>query len=71
MEGASTIELDSHADTFVMGKSFLLHSTDGTMVDVAPFTNDLATIKDIKVGSGVTAHDAADGQTYLLGQDEN
>ena len=49
------IELDSHADTTVFGKKFILLSYTGRECDVAPYTETYNAIKNITIVSGANA----------------
>jgi hypothetical protein len=50
-------EIDTRADTVCAGSTFLLHESTGKVVDVSGFHDSLGAIKDIQVGTCVTAVD--------------
>jgi Reverse transcriptase (RNA-dependent DNA polymerase) len=50
-------EIDTRADTLCAGSTFLLHETTGKVVDVTGFHESLDTIKNIQVGTCITAID--------------
>jgi Reverse transcriptase (RNA-dependent DNA polymerase) len=58
-------ELDSHADTCVLGNNFIIYSESGQTVTVAPYS-DKYKPKTVAVASGGTAYDHDDGITYIL-----
>ena len=60
-------EIDTRANTFCTGKTFLLHEHLGNVVDVGGFHPSLAVIKYIPIGLVVTAYDLPDGETIMLG----
>ena len=66
-DGPSRNEDDSHADTCVVGKNFLvLHQTKRT-VTVEPFSPDLGTVEEVPIVSAVTAYECdRTGRVYLL-----
>ena len=61
------LEMDSHADTCVLGKNCIqLHST-GRECDVFPYTDDYDGITDVPIVSGATAWtDQETGETFIL-----
>ena len=61
------IELDSHADTTVFGKNFVLLSYTGRECDVAPYTDTYDAIKNIPIVSAATAWTSLEStETYIL-----
>ena len=59
-------ELDSHADTCVVGDTFQVLTTTDTTCTVHGFHSKLEPIAEVPVVSAGAAYDAADGTTYLL-----
>ena len=60
-------ELDSHADTCVAGDNTLLISENNTTCNVNGYCSELATLKDIPLGTVATAwEDPNSGKTTLL-----
>ena len=63
----STIELDSHADTIVFGRNFLLLHSSGKECSVAPFTDAYKSIKNVPIVTAATAWTSQyTGETYIL-----
>ena len=61
------IELDSHADTTVFGKCFILLSYTGRECDVAPYTETYDAIKNIPIVLAATAWTSLEStETYIL-----
>ena len=67
-KGENESHLDSHADTSACGSNMIV--LDGTItdyVDVAPFSDEYTPIKDVPIGTCVTAYDSAEnGETIIL-----
>ena len=62
-----TIELDSHADTTVFGKNFLILHYTGRECDVLPYTDTYESVKGVPIVSAATAWTCQQsGQTYIL-----
>ena len=62
-----TIELDSHADTTVFGRNFLVISYTGRECDVLPYTDTYESVKGVPIVTAATAWTCQDtGQTYIL-----
>ena len=62
-----TIELDSHADTTVFGRNFLIISYTGRECDVMPYTDTYESVKGVPIVTAATAWTCLDsGQTYIL-----
>ena len=62
----STVEADSHADTFVAGKNCVpLHYTERTC-DVEPYSDDYAPMKDVPIITAATGYTSASGLNYIL-----
>ena len=60
-------ELDSHADTTVFGKNFILLSYTGRECDVEPYTETYDAIKNIPIVSAATAWTSLEStETYIL-----
>ncbi|MFM8622587.1 MAG: hypothetical protein ACKOB3_04325, partial [Holophagaceae bacterium] len=61
------IELDSHADTCVLGANFVILSYTGRVCDVAPYSPEYDSIKNIPIVSGATAWTLpSTGETFIL-----
>ena len=61
------IELDSHADTNVFGKNFILLSYTSRECDVAPYTETYYSIKNIPIVSAATAWTSLEStETHIL-----
>jgi hypothetical protein len=58
-------EIDTRADTVCAGSTFILHESTGKVVDVSGFHEHLDTIRNIQVGTCVTALDL-DNQTIIV-----
>jgi hypothetical protein len=65
--GEGRIELDTHADTCVLGKNFLLLEYSGRVCDVYPYSDEYQAVKDVPIVSGATAvQDNETGEVYIL-----
>ena len=63
----SRMELDTHADTVVLGKNCVILSHTGRECDVSPYTDFYDAIKGVPIVSGATAWTSQrDGETYIL-----
>ena len=61
------IELDSHADTTVFGKNFILLSYIGRECDLEPYTETYDAIKNIQIVLAATAWTSLEStETYIL-----
>ena len=61
------IELDSHADTCVLGKNFIVLHYTGRECDVVPFTDQYDAVSGVAIVSGATAYtDQETGETFVL-----
>ena len=60
-------EIDTRADKFCAGQTFLLHEATGMVVDVGGFHPSLPVMKDVPIGTAITAYDTSDGETIILG----
>ena len=61
------MELDSHADTCVLGINFVILEYSGRVCDVYPYSQEYTAIKDVPIVKGATAvQDQATGETYIL-----
>jgi hypothetical protein len=58
-------ELDSHADTCVLGRNFIIYSQSGQTCTVVPYSDNYKP-KTVAIASGGTAYDHDDGVTYIL-----
>ena len=62
----STVEADSHADTFVAGKNCIpLHYTERTC-DVQPYSDDYAPMTNIPIITAATGYTSKTGLNYIL-----
>ena len=62
-----SVELDTHADTCVLGKNFIVLSYTGRECDVYPYSQDYEAIRNIPIVSGATAvQDRVTGETLIL-----
>jgi hypothetical protein len=62
-----TIEMDTHADTCVLGSNFILLSRTGRICDVYPYSDAYDAIKDIPIVTGATAtQDEQTGEVFIL-----
>ena len=60
-------DIDNHADAHCMGANFAPLYFTGYTCDVAPFSSEHKSMKDVKIGSGATAcDDPITGKTYIL-----
>ena len=61
------MEMDSHADTVVLGRNCVILSYTGRECDVSPYTDSYEAIKGVSIVTGATAWTSqVDGQTYIL-----
>ena len=60
-------EIDTRADTFCAGQTFILQEPTGLVVDVGGFHPSLPIMKDIPIGLAATAYDLPTGETIILG----
>ena len=61
------VEMDSHADTSVLGKNFVILSSTGRECDVYPYTDSYDGIKGVQIVSGATSWTCQDtGETFIL-----
>lgn len=61
------VELDSHADTTVFGRNFVVMSYSGKECDVMPYSDNYEAVKDIPIVTAATAWtDKETAQTYIL-----
>jgi hypothetical protein len=61
------MELDSHADTVVLGRNCVILSYTGRECDVSPYTDVYDAIKGVPIVSGATAWTSqSTGDTYIL-----
>jgi hypothetical protein len=51
----SRLELDSHADTIVLGRNCVILSHTGRECDVSPYTQTYKAITDVPIVTGATA----------------
>ena len=62
-----SLELDSHADTTVFGKNFLVIGYTGRECDVMPYTDTYESVKGVPIVTAATAWTCLDsGRTYIL-----
>jgi hypothetical protein len=63
----SRLELDSHADTIVLGRNCVILSYTGRECDVSPFTAAYNSITNVPIVTGATAWTSQNtGVTYIL-----
>lgn len=60
------VELDTHADTCMLGKTFAVLEDTGQRCEVTPWSDSYKSIKNIAVVKGGTALDTYDGKTVIL-----
>ena len=61
------IELDSHADTIVLGSNFVVIHFTGREYDVSPYTDACKPIKSVKIScTGTAWTSSASDKTYVL-----
>ena len=61
------VEMDSHADTCVLGKNFIILHASGRVCDVFPFTQTYEGIEGVQIVTGATAWTCPEtGETYIL-----
>ena len=61
------IELDTHADTCVLGTNFIILHYTGRVCDVSPYSSEYESVKNVPIVSGATAWtDRQTGETYIL-----
>ena len=64
---SSRIELDSHADTIVLGSNCVILHHTGKVCEVSPYSDDYEAIKNIPVVCGTMLWtDTVDNQEYIL-----
>jgi hypothetical protein len=62
----STVEIDSHADSFVAGKNCIpMHYTEQSC-DVQPYSDDYAPVKNVPIVTAATGYTSASGMNYIL-----
>jgi len=62
----STVEVDSHADSFVAGKNCIpMHYTERSC-DVQPYSDDYAPVKNVPIVTAATGYTSANGLNYIL-----
>ncbi len=61
------MEMDSHADTVVLGRNCVILKYTGRECDVSPYTDLYEAIKGVPIVTGATAWTSqVDGQTHIL-----
>ena len=64
---SSRIELDSHADTIVLGSNCVILHHTGKVCEVSPYSDDYEAIKNVPVVCGATLWtDTVDNQEHIL-----
>ena len=64
---AGNIELDTHADTCVLGQNFVVLHYTGRVTDVYGYSKELGAIRDIPIVTGATAvQNSVTGDTIIL-----
>jgi hypothetical protein len=62
----STVEVDSHADSFVAGKNCVpMHYTERSC-DVQPYSDDYAPVQNVPIVTAATGYTSATGLNYIL-----
>lgn len=62
-----TNELDSHADTCVLGRNFIVAQYSGRECDVVPYSSDYAAVTGVPIVTGATAWtDQHTGETWII-----
>jgi hypothetical protein len=62
----STVEVDSHADSFVAGKNCIpMHYTERSC-DVQPYSDDYAPVKNVPIVTAATGYTSSNGLNYIL-----
>ena len=62
-----TVELDSHADTTVFGRNFLILGYTGRECDVMPYTDTYESVKGVPIVTAATAWtNLESGETFIL-----
>jgi hypothetical protein len=62
----STVEIDSHADSFVAGKNCIpMHYTERSC-DVQPYSDDYAPVKNVPIVTAATGYTSSNGRNYIL-----
>ena len=59
------LDLDSHADTCVLGKQFHIFEYTGEECNVSPYSKEYDPVT-VKIGHGKCAYDMPDGTTCIL-----
>jgi len=59
-------ETDSNADTYCLGKNWLIYGYTTRLADVYPYDSSYAPIKNVPIVSGVTAYTDCNGIIYIL-----
>ena len=63
----SCMELESHANTVVFGRNFVVIQFTGRECDVAPYTEAYDAIKSVRIATAGTSYTSQEtGQTYIL-----
>jgi hypothetical protein len=63
----SRLELDSHADTIVLGRNCIVLAHTGRECDVSPYTDSYESIKGVSIVTGATAWTSqVTGETCIL-----
>jgi len=59
--------MDTHADTCVLGENFVIMAYTGRVCDVAPYSSQYESIKDVPIVTGATAWTSREsGETLIL-----
>jgi hypothetical protein len=62
----STVEVDSHADTFVAGKNCVPLNYTARTCDVQPYSDDYDPVKNVPIITAATGYTSASGLNYIL-----
>jgi hypothetical protein len=62
----STVEVDSHADSFVAGKNCIPMNYTERSCDVQPYSDDYAPVKNVPIVTAATGYTSSTGLNYIL-----
>ena len=60
------LELDSHADTCVVGATWKVMEYTGVVCDVYPYSDSYKPLKQVPVVEAISAYDHPTGETFIL-----
>jgi hypothetical protein len=62
-----TNEMDTHADTCVLGKNFIITQYTGRECDVVPYSDDYEAVTGVPIVTGATAWtNQVTGETWII-----